>query len=281
MPRKEKLLRPSLRRKLDDESMSIMNESLIDNNNPNISSLDASATDLNGSTKDISLLQGPESMIVPKMNMNAKSPADVFKLEDFFEEGELPVFVMCGKNFFSAHSTLEKLCELGAPKFVALRIIEAWRRGDLFAAASLKLLVLSLLYPRGRSFTTHVPISVLNNIAHQVVTLIEPAFLHGKTNREKKFVVEKRYKEKMFFHMIGLYFAMAGPGSYNLPLSTLATELQIGDNVAKPLLQNIGCAVQTATPDEQKSYGTVLMARFIGPVRTVIRKGGRGRGRIR
>lgn len=52
-------------------------------------------------------------MVLPKMNMQAKSPDDVFKLEDFFEADELEDYKIMAKTFFNTYSTVDKLCEYG------------------------------------------------------------------------------------------------------------------------------------------------------------------------
>lgn len=45
--------------------------------------------------------------------MQAKSPDDVFKLEDFFEADELEDYKIMAKTFFNTYSTVDKLCEYG------------------------------------------------------------------------------------------------------------------------------------------------------------------------
>lgn len=59
-------------------------------------------------------------MVLPKMNMEAKAPDQVFKLEDFFEtkeenanSTELDDYKYMARGFFGTHSTMDKLCELG------------------------------------------------------------------------------------------------------------------------------------------------------------------------
>jgi hypothetical protein len=82
----------------------------------------------------------------------------------------------------------------------------------------------------------------LTMFPHQITLSIESEFLRGRINREKKFVLEKMYKTKMLTHVFAMYFALASIGNYNFPLSLVSSELQIGDNVMKPILQSIGCA---------------------------------------
>jgi hypothetical protein len=89
---------------------------------------------------------------------------------------------------------------------------------------------------------TNVNAKALSIFPPQITHWIELNFLHGRVNKDKKFVLEKTYKQKMLSHIFGIYFALASAGNYNLPLGTLTSELQMGDNVLKPLLQNIGCA---------------------------------------
>jgi hypothetical protein len=51
-------------------------------------------------------------MVIPKMNINAKSPDEVFKFEDFFAPEELPLYLTHAKPLFNGYSTLDKICEL-------------------------------------------------------------------------------------------------------------------------------------------------------------------------
>lgn len=52
-------------------------------------------------------------MVIPKMNMAAKSPDEVFKLEDFFLPEELDEFKSFAPKFFKSYPNLNKICELG------------------------------------------------------------------------------------------------------------------------------------------------------------------------
>lgn len=88
---------------------------------------------------------------------------------------------------------------------------------------------------------TNVDLKKLDIFPGQITNLIGLNFLRGKTTKEGKMVIEKRFKEKILSHMLALYLALSGSGNYKLPMSYLSSELQIGDVAAKSVLQNIGC----------------------------------------
>lgn len=95
------------------------------------------------------------------MNQQAKSPDEVFNLEDFFTPVEKEIYLSVIKPFFNTYSTVAKLCELGKlnhfywlflifsgiPKFIAIRISESCRKSELSAVSGLKLALLSISFP--------------------------------------------------------------------------------------------------------------------------------------
>jgi hypothetical protein len=52
------------------------------------------------------------------MNQHAKSPEEVFDLQDFFETEEKDIYIGVAKTFFNIYSSVDKLCELGKFNYV-------------------------------------------------------------------------------------------------------------------------------------------------------------------
>jgi len=273
--KKRKILEAKSRRKIGDESLTIMNESMVKDDSLNGSAAD-STLDAKGVKKDlaneISLLKTADSMVLPKMNMAAKTPDEIFNLKDFFTDDDLNEFKNVAKTFFVTYSKLDAICGLGVAKFIARRILESCRRSELHAAAALKLLILAMIMPRGLIRSTNVNLQKQTIFSPSINQFMDNEFIKGKVNKNGKCVIEKTYKDKILAHIFGLYFALSTAGDYFIPVGVVSTELEITDAAVKRMLTNVGCLVQSATAEQKRNLNTTTVARLVGgPAR-----GGRG-----
>ncbi|KAI6179875.1 hypothetical protein M3Y98_00658200 [Aphelenchoides besseyi] len=286
--KKKRMLEAQERRKLDDSSIGIMSTSL------NESAMDTTqgTSELNGTmngtadlSKDFSMLKAPESMVLPKINKEAKSVDEIFDMKDFFNSSEeLDLYKRESQNFFNTNDTDAKLQELNVPKFISVLITDTRRRNDLYRAVSLRAAIFSRIMVECVADKINKPKNV-EQIPGFPAECVDAVLRNFLTEKKGGYMAFRINRDSLFSYLAAMYMTLNAP-DYIFPMSPAVIELSglnktlsLSEAIVKKLCIGLGCICQAASTDQMQKFRTANIARLIGFTGRNLSRRSRGRGR--
>ncbi|EFO25695.2 hypothetical protein LOAG_02796 [Loa loa] len=248
------------RRQIKDETLSVM-----------LNSAFASANmKKEGETvekSEISLLTKAESSVLPKANMDGKSPREVYLFSNFLSDAEVITFK--SEAFDHLNDSRKNLVANGLSPLVYNLIGNISTNTErtcylLLLDAMIhcyKILAKRRFLLQDEWMQLQYPVTVLSKIRE----LFLPGEFVSENNRSKqKLAVNVMTKDRLLAHILCLAILLDYE-NMTLPITPWAKELGTGEPKITKIAAALGCNISAATASEGVRLGTIRIARLVGP----------------
>ncbi|CAG9535594.1 unnamed protein product [Cercopithifilaria johnstoni] len=260
--KKIKMLDAAKRRQIKDETLSVM-----------LSSAFASANmkkEVETVESEISLLAKTESSVLPKANMDVKSPREVYPFSNFLSDAEVITFK--SEAFDYLNESRKNLIANGLSPLVCNLIgnisINTERTCYLLLLDAMihcyKILVKRRFLLQSEWLQLQYPVTVLSKIRE---LFLPGEFVNENSRSKRKLPVNLMAKDRLLAHILCLAILLDYE-DMTLPITPWAKELGTAEPKITKMAIALGCNVSAATAADGVRLGTLRIARLIGPPQT-------------
>ncbi|KAH7705253.1 Protein RPOA-49 [Aphelenchoides avenae] len=234
----------------------------------------------------VSLVNDPQSMVLPAANAGAEMPAQVYNWRQFVSKDDEIELQDVAAEYFGQFDTAEKLIQSGVPPVAAKRVGSVMKRPDaaFLSVAALKMITMAKLAKLCFKSTggRGIPLEELHELGlpDAAVTHIRVAFFGTSTSMsagKAKFTYSLLERDKLLAHCLCMMLLFEEP-EFALPVSGLTQDLGVPEKSIRKLLEGLGCMLVTASTEQQQRLNTIQIARLLGPPQKA-KKGRFSRGR--
>uniref|UniRef100_A0A915PK49 DNA-directed RNA polymerase I subunit RPA49 n=1 Tax=Setaria digitata TaxID=48799 RepID=A0A915PK49_9BILA len=258
--KKIKILDAAKRRQIKDETLSVMMNSIF-------GSTSVKKEDETVVKPVVSLLTKTGSSVLPKANMDVKSPRDVYLFSNFLSEAEVITFK--SEAFDYLNSSRKELIAKGLSPLVCDligNISTNTERTCYLLLLDAMVHCYKILSKRRFLLETdwvqlHYPLTVLTKMRE----LFFPGeFVSERARGKRKLAVNLMDKDRLLAHILCLAIILDYENMV-LPITPWAKELGAAEPKITKIAAALGCNISAATASEGVRLGTIRIARLAGP----------------
>ncbi|CAD5225995.1 unnamed protein product [Bursaphelenchus okinawaensis] len=261
--KRRKILEASLRRKVNDDTLESLGTSMLDSSKLDYSLLKESED--GKPTLNLSMLNTPESMVLPRMNKDATGAKEVYSLEQFVKPDDTLTLGPAAAEFFAEFESVDRLVEKGISRYVAQCVVTNLRSDKTIFITAMKVITWSRLYKhiteKGRG--GRVNVQGIELPSPFIVDFVSD-FTEGQIGRQPGvYKISTTLKHKLAAHTMCLLLLFSE--EYTLPLGPLKTEVGVSEVEFKKMAEALGCIVMPAPVEEMTKWKTTKIAKLVGP----------------
>ncbi|VIO99146.1 Uncharacterized protein BM_BM3545 [Brugia malayi] len=265
------------RRQINDETLSVMLSSAF--SSANMKKEDET------NKHEISLLKTAESSVLPKANMDGKSPREIYLFSNFLSDAEIITFK--SEAFDRLNDSRKNLIASGLSPLVCNLIgnisINTERTCFLLLLDAMihcyKILAKRRFLLQTEWIQLQYPMIVLSKIRE---LFLPGEFVCENSRSKRKLPINLMVKDRLLAHILCLAIILDYE-NISLPITPWAKELGTAEPKIIKMATALGCNVSTATAAEGVRLGTLKIARLVGPPQKSKKRfsgrGSAGRGR--
>uniref|UniRef100_A0A914BXD9 RNA polymerase I associated factor, A49-like protein n=1 Tax=Acrobeloides nanus TaxID=290746 RepID=A0A914BXD9_9BILA len=215
------------------------------------------------------------SLILPKPNMLAQIPIDVYSLSLFRSNEDVERYGKTALAYFKQHDEEDKLLKADIPVFLVHRIgnVLNGAKPEERAFLALKLITMAkfiiLLNANVRKKTINFDDLDAFKLPESFNLMIRTEFFSDRL-QGKRFGVSTIDREKILAHFLCLALVY-DPTSLELPITPICLELHTTEKKISGILEALGCMINQGSLADQERLKTLRIARLIGPPKEKIR----------
>ncbi|VDM09966.1 unnamed protein product [Wuchereria bancrofti] len=258
--KKIKMQDAAKRRQIKDETLSVMLSSAF-------SSANMKKEDEIANNPEISLLKTAESSVLPKANMDGKSPREIYLFSNFLSDAEVITFK--SEAFDRLNDSRKNLIANGLSPLVCNLIgnisINTERTCFLLLLDAMihcyKILAKRRFLLQTEWVQLQYPMIVLSKIRE---LFLPGEFICENSRSKRKLPVNLMVKDRLLAHILCLAIILDYE-NISLPITPWAKELGAAEPKITKMATALGCNVIAATAAEGVRLGTLRIARLVGP----------------
>ncbi|KAL3079015.1 hypothetical protein niasHS_014797 [Heterodera schachtii] len=274
--KKNKMLDARIRRSVTNETLEAMTSTAF--SSVNFKAMGEGEENEANSEKKFSILEQAQSSVLPKANLSAAVPGEVYSLDQFvpeLSEVHLRELQEEAMQFFRQNESVQKLVNLGISSVVAKRLGNPLRYGNPSRRCFLALKIVALAKLTQTIHKVNVKeirklsvkeVESLSFIPPKMLCHIREEFLSIPQNQKGRVFYElsAEKRSRVLAELLCLLLLFDDP-EFTLPISPIVQDFYVSENVLKNLLVAMGCVVSVASETQALSLNTIRIARLVGP----------------
>uniref|UniRef100_A0AC34F208 RNA polymerase I associated factor, A49-like protein n=1 Tax=Panagrolaimus sp. ES5 TaxID=591445 RepID=A0AC34F208_9BILA len=253
--KKNKMLEATLRRQINDDTLTTLSKSTFESKNVVIKAKD----------EDSKAFETAESSVLPPANRTATVPAEIYPLSLFYTEFELQSFGKISQDFFKKNNVMAKLTALGVPKLVAevaLKVMSKDQKSEVEYYLVLQLIIMSIFVQQMAANKRTLQASEFDNFPSAIFHHIRDFYFKEDLKSNARWGYTHMERDKFVAWFLCLYLIL---NEFRIAITPLSAQLHLSEQQSGKTLSALGCVLSTATAEESTRYDTTRMARLSEP----------------